>query len=149
MAKGPGGKTYLEGESWKTGSSLRQERLEAFLEWMLTPEPLRDPPSKKAFAQFLGVSESTLWRYEQDRWFQREFMKRRRGLFKVTDAESVLKAQIKIASDPDNRASTQAARFLFDWMDKLDDKQGHTTDLSELDEEELLSLLNEYVKRDN
>lgn len=148
--KGAGGKSYREGESWKTGSSLRDERLNAYLQWMLTPEPLRVPSTKKAFAELLGVAQSTLWNYEQDRKFQTELMKQRRGLFKVTDAERIIKAQIEIATNPElKQASTQAARFLFDWMEKQDDRQGSTLDLSELNVDELMELVNEYVTDDS
>lgn len=146
MAKrGPKESPYREGESWKTGSSLRDERVAAYLEWMLTPEPLREPSTKRAFADALGVHESTLWRYEQDRSFQKEFMSRRRGLLKVMDVDKILRAQIQIAADPDNRGSTQAARLLLDWMEKDDGSQGHTVDLTELSEEELMELVHEVI----
>lgn len=144
-SKGAGGKSYIEGESWKTGSSLRKQRQAAYLEWLCTPEQLREPSTKRDFAEMMGVHESTLWRYEQRQDFQKEYMRRRRGLFKVTDAQSVLKAQIQIASDPDHKSSTQAARFLFDWMEKNNDTGSAQLDLSELDEDELLELLNEYL----
>lgn len=146
MPNKPGPKTnpYRDGESWKTGSSARAERLEAYLEWMLTPEPLRSPSTKKAFAEALGVSDSTLWRYEQDRYFQREYMRRYRGTLKVADVGDIVKAQVEIAKDTSHRSSTQAARLVLDWVEKHEDKQGPTVDLTELDESELLELVNEF-----
>lgn len=141
---GPKQNPYRDGESWKTGSSARAERIEAYLEWMLTPEPLRVPQTKKAFAEALGVSDSTLWRYEQDRYFQKEYMRRYRGTLKVADVGDIVKAQVEIAKDTSHRSSTQAARLVLDWVEKHEDKQGPTVDLTELDEGELLELVNEF-----
>lgn len=144
-AKGAGGKSYLDGESWKTGSSLRTERMEQYLEWMLTPTQLREPSTKKAFADAIGVHDSTLWRYEQDRWFQKEYMRRYRGALKVADVGDIVKAQVEIAKDTSNRQSTQAARLVLDWVEKNEDRQGQTIDLSEMSQEELLELVDEYL----
>lgn len=145
MAKpGPKENPYREGESWKTGSSKKTERLEAYLDWMLTPQSLREPASKKAFADLIGVHESTLWRYEQDRWFQKEYMRRYRGVLKVVDVSDIVKAQVEIAKDTSHRSSTQAARLVLEWVEKNEDKQGQQFDLADLSEEELMELVNEY-----
>ena len=136
---------YQEGESWKTGSSTKRERVDVYIEWLLTPEPLRAPSTKKALAELLGVDPSTLYKYEREDRFQREFLRRRRGLIKVEDADRIIKAQVEIATDPGAKNSTQAARFLFDWMEKNTDKQDQSVDLSAMSEEELLELVNEYL----
>jgi transcriptional regulator with XRE-family HTH domain len=136
---------YMTDESWKTGSSAKRERVDMYLEWLLTPEPLRVPKTKKALAELLGVDPSTLYKYEREDRFQREFLRRRRGLIKVEDADRIIKAQVIIATDPGAKNSTQAARFLFDWMEKTSDRQDQGVDLSVLTEEELLELVNEYL----
>ena len=136
---------YEQGESWKTGSATKRERVDVYIEWLLTPEPLRVPSTKKALAELLGVDQSTLYKYEREDRFQREFLRRRRGLIKVEDADRIIKAQVEIANDPSAKNSTQAARFLFDWMEKNTGQQDQQVDLSALSEEELLELVSEYL----
>ncbi len=137
--KGAGGKSYREGESWLTGSSLKRERMRLYLEWLATPASQRLPRSKKEFASSLGVDVSTLYKYERDPWFQKEFQRLTRGLFKVEKAQRVVDTLFEIATDPLNRNAVSAARTLLEWMDKTHDaEQG--IDLSELSEEELLDL---------
>ena len=133
---------FAPGESWKTGSTLRRQRMEMFLEWCLTPPSERDPQGRQGFADRMGVALSTLWRYEQDRWFQDELMARRRGLFKVVDVQTVLENLVKIASDPLNKQAVSAARTLLEWSDKAGPvEQG--INLSELSIEELMELAQE------
>lgn len=42
------------------------DRQVMFVTWCATPEPLRNPPTKAALAEALGVNESTLWRWSND-----------------------------------------------------------------------------------
>lgn len=133
---------FDKGESWKTGSSLRRQRMELFLQWYLTPASERHPQGRQEFAEHIGVGLSTLWRYEQDRWFQDELVSRRRGLFKVIDIEAVLKNLVTIASDPQNKQAVSAARTLLEWADKAGPvEQG--INLTELSIEELYELAQE------
>lgn len=137
--KGAGGKSFRDGESWKTGSSLKRERMELYLEWLLTPPSRRQPKTKADFAASLGVDRSTLYKYERDPVFQREYQRLSRGLFKVEKAEKVIDTLFQIATDPDNRNAVSAARTLLEWMDKgTESEQG--IDLSEMSEDELLQL---------
>lgn len=136
---------YDVGESWKTGSASKKERQDVYLEWLLTPEPLREPRTKKALADLLGVDPSTLYKYEREDRFQREFLRRRKGLIKVEDADRIVKAQVEIATDPSAKNSTQAARFLFEWMEKNTDRQDQLVDLSEYSIDELMELVNEHL----
>lgn len=143
LAFGAGGNSYVEGESWKTGSALKKQRQELYLEWLLTPEPLREPRTKKALAELLGVDPSTLYKYERESLFQREFLRRRRGLIKVANVDDIISAQVEIATDPTAKNSTQAARFLFEWMEKVV-PQDQGVDLSALSEEEFMELIDEF-----
>jgi hypothetical protein len=134
---------YEGGESWKTGSSLKRERQETYLEWLLTPAELRVPSTKKALAGLLEVDTSTLYKYEREDRFQREFLRRRRGMIKVADADAIIRAQIVIATDPSAKNSTAAARFLFEWMEKVI-PQDQSVDLASLSEEEFMELIDEF-----
>lgn len=146
MVENSGAKNpYLEGESWKTGSSSKKDRVELYTEWLLTPEPLRVPGTKKALAELLQVDPSTLYKYEREESFQREFLRRRRGLIKVQNVDDIIRAQVEIATDPGAKNSTQAARFLFEWMEKNTGQQDQGVDLSAMSEEELLELVNVYL----
>lgn len=138
---------YASGETWKTGSSLRKQRLEMYLSWILTPPQERTPQGKKEFAAQLGVDLSTLWRYEQDRWFQEELMARRRSLFKVIDVEAVLKNLVVIASDPGNKQAVSAARTLLEWSEKAQSETTAAVNLDDLTHEELMELANELYAR--
>lgn len=140
---------YEEGESWKTGSSVKKERQNIYLEWLLTPPSLRDPSTKKALAELLGVDPSTLYKYEREDRFQRDFLRRRRGMIKVEDADAIIRAQVEIATDPSAKNSTQAARFLFEWMEKNMDRQDQTVDLTEYSVDELMELVNEHLANRN
>ncbi len=42
------------------------ERQRAYAIWMATPEGIREPKSKKDFADRLGISEVQVWRYGKD-----------------------------------------------------------------------------------
>lgn len=135
------------GESWKTGSALKRQRMEVYLNWLLTPPSQRVPQLKKELAASMDVQPETLWRYEQERWFQDELMSRRRGLFKVIDVEGVLKTLLTIAIDPGNRQAVSAARTLLEWSEKAI-PGGQGIDLSGLTNEELIALIKELDARD-
>lgn len=106
---------YAEGESYKTGSSLKQQRMEAYLEWSLTPEGARTPSTKTKFAESIDVTLQTLANYDKDKWFQREFTKRGRGLFSVQRASKVVDTLFTIATDKEHKNAVTAARLLLDW----------------------------------
>lgn len=133
---------FADGESWKTGSSLRRQRMEMYLDWFLTPASSRHPQSKVGFAESIGVAESTLWRYERDRWFQDELVNRRRGLFKVVDVQKIIENLVTIASDPDNKQAVSAARTLLEWSEKVG-PQEQGLNLAELSIQELMELAQE------
>jgi hypothetical protein len=123
--------------SWKTGYPDAQERREAYLEWLLTPEAERSPKTKVEFAKQLGVSTETLRNYTKSPWFQREFVVRGRTLLRVERAGSILESLYTQARDPDHPRSVQAAKILLDWMSKTVDAPIVEGDIAELSDEEL------------
>ncbi len=131
---------YTEGESWKTGSQGKYDRMEAYLEWLMTPEAERAPKTKKAFAAKLDVTVQTLANYEKDLWFQRELNKRSRGLFKATKMLDVISSMVTIATNPENRNAVSAARLLLDWQDKIVEHE--KIDLAGISTAKLLEMIN-------
>lgn len=123
-------------ESWKTGYKDTQDRKEAYLEWLLTPEAEREPRTKRGLAESLGVSTQTLRNYAKDPWLQRELIQRGRALARVERATDVLESLYRQAKDPENPRSVQASKVFLDWIARtVDDPQ--LEDLAELSDEEI------------
>lgn len=127
---------YAPGEHWKTGSSLKRQRMEQYLEWAITPPQLREPRTKKGFAESIEVTVQTLANYDRDVWFQREATKRSRGLFKATSATDVISTLTDIATDKEHKNAVSAARLLLEWMDKGTDEHSDTS-FGDLSDDEL------------
>ena len=130
---------YAKGESWKTGSSLMRERMEAYLEWSLTPKAARKPKGKTEFAASLDVTLQTLANYEKNVWYQNEFIKRGRGLIKVARAQDVLDNLYTIAIDSEHKNAVTAARLLLEWMEKGQESEEKSA--SDLSTEELVEIV--------
>lgn len=130
---------YADGESYKTGSSLKRERMETFLEWLLVPEGARKPKTKTQFAESIDVTLQTLANYERDRWFQKEYAKRSRGLFTVVRASKVVDNLFSIATDKEHKNAVSAARLLLEWAGKGEVEA--SADASSLSDEELLNIV--------
>jgi hypothetical protein len=134
---------FREGESWKTGSSLKKERMEAYIEWLITPRAERDPKQKQELAEQLGVTPATLRGYDKEPYVQREVLRRGRGLAKVNRAADVLDALYRRATDPESgSAGNSAAKIWLDWVDRAT-SQSDEVDLEDMDDEQLV----EYMQR--
>lgn len=138
---------YAPGESYKTGSSLKRERMEAFMEWLLTPEGARKPRTKTRFAESIDVTLQTLANYEKDRWFQREYGKRSRGLFTVVRASKVVDNLFTIATDKEHKNAVTAARLLLEWASKGEVEA--SADASTLTDDELLQIVRDRADDDS
>lgn len=132
-------KKYAEGETWKDGSSLKRERMEAYLEWVLTPEAARKPSTKTEFAASLDVTLQTLANYDKDRWFQSQYTKRSRGLFSVKRAQKVIDNLYSIAIDQEHKNAVTAARLLLEWMEKGQEQAEKSA--SDLPTDELIEIV--------
>lgn len=136
MSRDNGG--YGKGESWKTGSSLKQANMELFVEWLLTPEAEREPRTRGEFADRLGVTTQTLRNYEKEAFVVNQLQSRRRSAFKVAKVDDVIQALYQRATDPESSGGVQAAKILLDWADK------QTT---EMNAEQLASLSDAELKQ--
>lgn len=133
---------FREGESWKTGSSLKRERQEEYVEWLLTPRAERDPSTKQELAEQLGVTPATLRKYDKEPYVQREVVRRGRGLAKVHRAAEVLDSLYRRAIDPESgSAGNSAAKIWLDWVDRAT-SQSDDISLEDMSDEELV----EHIK---
>lgn len=134
---------YEEGESWKTGSSAKFERMNQYIEWILTPKDARRPSTKKEFAKLLDVTPQTLANYEKELYFQKEVDKRSRGYFKAASMPDVISTLVKVATDVEHKQVVSAGRLLLEWQDKV--VRDDTPDLTDLNLQELLEKVQEIV----
>jgi len=139
---------YAEGESWKTGSSVKQANMEAYLDWLLVPEAEREPPSKAKFARQLGVTQQTLRNYERERWLQSELDRRARGLFKAAKLQDVVETMYEIATDSSAKNAVSAARLLLEWSSRKTADESDGVHLDEMSLEELLELVNRLAEQE-
>lgn len=110
---------YGEGESWKTGSSIKQANMEAFVEWLLTPEVEREHRTRSDFAEWLGVTTQTLRNYERDAFVIAQLDKRRRAALKASKVDDILATLVRRATDDDaGAAGNAAAKIVLDYVEK-------------------------------
>lgn len=132
-----------EGESvvaWTKATSEKQDRLEIYLEWLLTPKPYREPSTKVELAERLGISTRTLRNYDTDPWLRRELIKRQRSAIAITEVGEVLESLLTQAKDPENGRSVQAARVIFDWLARSEDLQ-QVESMAEISDDDLQAML--------
>lgn len=144
MAKSGG---YAEGESWKTGSSLKRANQAALVEWLLTPPKEREFRTRREFADHLGVTTQTLRNYERDTFVVNTLATRRRNVFKVEKVDKVIDALYEKAVDPDGGASSvTAARTLLDWAERQTAEM-NAESMRELSDDELKAMLVEMFDK--
>lgn len=147
-----------EGESWKTGSQDKLDRMDEYLEWLLTPKDYREPPSKAKLAESLGITQQTLRNYDKDPHFQRRLMEDARTAAKVHKLPDLLEALYRIAQGenadgkrktnrfgeevfPSPGASVSAAKVLIDHATALAPTSDvEAVDVKSMDQEQLANL---------
>lgn len=106
------------GVSWKDGDPEKAFRMDAHLEWLLTPKELRLPATKYEHAEKLGVTRQTLNNYELDESFRKKLRQEMKARFGVEAKADVLASLIAQAQDTSNPRSVQAAKILLTWEDE-------------------------------
>ena len=151
-----GSEVFAPGESFKTGSDRKRERLDAYVDWLLTPESERQPKTKKAFAELWGIGDQTLRNDLREPFVQRELAARARANARVDRLPAILENLYKMAAglgEGDSGAATPAnaqvaaARVLLDWMAKTESVRESDVDIQALSEEELMSVALQIFKR--
>jgi hypothetical protein len=128
----------------KRSTELKRHNMADYLEWYTTPKKKRNPSTKTAFAESIGVTDDTLRNYEKERWFQVEANKRMKSAFRIEKAQDVIDNLFDIAAKKwtDNGSpagpSVSAAKVLIDWMDKSVEDQ--EADPSSMTDDELVRI---------
>lgn len=134
----------LGSEASEPTSSSRDDvvaRMDAYVEWLLTPRSHRSPRTKKELAARLGISPETLRRYDHDPWVRREYLKRSRASFTVSRAADIVDTLYKRATDAHDPQGVTAAKTLMQFMQQQDEAEGaDRVDLSQLTTDELVEL---------
>lgn len=107
----------------------KTEEKQAYLEWLLTPPGEREPATKAAMAEQLGVVVSTMWKWEETPEFQEE-LRKLKGKWGVRFQGEILGRLMRIVAEGSDTAAIQAAKVLLPHLD---------TGARELKEEEVTS----------
>lgn len=87
---------------------------QAYLDWLCTPPQERNPKSKKAFAEHLGIERKTLYRWEDDIEFMKEWEKRYyKTIGNPGRKQEIMDTLYRTATDPDDPKHVQAADKYF------------------------------------
>lgn len=146
---------YVEGESYKTGSQLKRERMAIYVDWLLTPESEREPRLKKDLADILSVTPATLRNYDREPFVQRELAEKARAAFKLVRLPEIIDHLSRIALGEQGRypgkespsAAVSAARTLLDWAERTADIREEKLNLEDLTEQELVEVALNVLQR--
>jgi len=134
----------------KQSLEAKRNRMEVYVEWLLTPKSERFPSTKTELAKQLGVSLQTLGTYSRDRWLQDEYLRRARAVFKADRMQQVLDSLYHQAIDVKNQRSVQAAGKLMQWaMDTVERDRDEALDLERMSPEDLMDLAVALAKKAN
>jgi DNA-binding XRE family transcriptional regulator len=122
-------------ETARSDKRARLERQAAYLAWCLQPKEERQPRTKKAVAEKLGVSLQTLLNYEKDPDFSGEVRRRLGQAFRIERLPAIFEALYTTATESENPRQVQAARALFEWLGRATDEG--QSDLAQFSVEDL------------
>lgn len=135
--------------SWKTGSDAKRERMARYIEWLLTPADLRNPPSKAKLADELGVHPQTLRNYQKDPVFQRRLMEEGREMARVDRVPDILESLYRQAKDDQNPRSVAAARAFLEHVEKMVPQGDSVENVEQMSNEDLANLAVQLLQRVN
>ena len=116
-------------------SRAKEMRQAAYLEWLLLPREQRNPRTKTAVADLLGVTTSTLLSYEKEPDFRGEVQRRLGAIFRVDKLADVFSTLYKIATDTESPRAVSAAKVLVEWSERSMEQSG--IDFSAYSDEEI------------
>jgi hypothetical protein len=122
-------------------SSHIDERQEKYLNWLVVPAPMRQPPTQEAYAKQEGVDSATLRRWQKKPYFKQEWQKR------VEDLQGSPERTQKLMDTIYQRAlggDNKAAQLYLQATNKLAPQQvniTHTQSLNEISDKDLDELI--------
>ena len=122
-------------------SSHIDERQEKYLNWLVVPSPMRQPPTQEAYAKQEGVDSATLRRWQKKPYFKQEWQKR------VEDLQGSPERTQKLMDTIYQRAlggDNKAAQLYLQATNKLAPQQvniTHTQPLNEISDKDLEELI--------
>ena len=138
---------FDDGESWKTGSSSKEERQAVYLQWLLTPAAEREPASKTELAELLGVTIQTLGNYTRDPLFQKRYAREAARLRRVEKAEQVMDRLYDRAMHGDSEsAANTAARIWLDHTLKPLETEELAPDMEDMSDDEVIARVANWLK---
>ena len=132
----------------KQSREAKLDRMDKYLEWLLTPKAERVPRTKREMAKQLGITIQTLNTYDKDPWLIQEHTRRAQAVFRVERFQSVLNTLFEIATDKDHPRNTSAASHILTWM-RDHQVASAPKDLSGYTDEQLLEAAAQLVEMTN
>lgn len=107
----------------RNDARAKDSRQAAYLAWIIQPKDVREPRTKTAMAELLGVTVQTLGNYERDPDFGAAVRERLSKHFKVDRLPDLFEALYVTAMDPSNARQVTAARTLLEWFGRTEAEQ--------------------------
>ncbi len=147
MAQGnhTGDRRWGPGESFKTGSTAYATEKETYAEWLACPQELRDPQTKTALAEALGVTKRTLTNWAKEPAIVAKVAQTTGRFVKVEFIPEIVHTLKQQATDPSNPRSVSAAKLLLDFAERRADAA--PVELGEMTDQQLVELAEEMYDR--
>jgi hypothetical protein len=120
-------------------------RKQAYLDWLCTPPKDREPSTKVAFAETIGVTHRTLNNWTDDKEFLEEWEKRYlKTIGDPSRKSQIMDTLLRTATDPDDPKHVQAAKAYFEIEGSIKPAKMEvqvTRPASQLTDEQLAELL--------
>jgi hypothetical protein len=100
---------------------------EQYLEWLMTPKGEREPATKEAMAEKLGVNSRTLWYWEKQPEFQAQ-MRKLKQEWGSRWYPDILARLMDIVENGPPAQSVQAAKTLLQHLDLADEDKKKKTE---------------------
>jgi hypothetical protein len=147
--RGPKSSVWAEGGNYKNGRIKNADAKEAYVAWLVTPPAEREPKTKAALAEELGVTRTTLMNWQRQPEVADRVHQGALQLLKVERTSSVLDELYKVATDASRGAQqVQAGKALLEhtrWlMSRIDES---ALDLDTLPDSELRKLADRLYDR--
>ena len=105
-------------------SRAKEMRQAAYIEWLIRPKEQREPHTKTAVAELLGVTVATLLNYEKEPRFRGEVQRRLGAIFRIDKLSDIFATLFTIATDAESPRAVSAAKVLVEWSERATESAG-------------------------